>query len=48
MTDGLLAYLDTGRVVQLAAIDSAMAPDRMRALLAEGVHLRRLEAMLAT
>lgn len=48
VTDGLLAYLDAGRVVQLAAIDSAMAPDRMRALLAEGVHLRRLEAMLAT
>ena len=48
VTDGLLAYLDAGRVVQLAAIDSAMAPDRMRALLNEGVHIRRLEAMLAT
>ena len=46
MADGLLAYLDAGRVVQLAAIDSAMAPDTMRALLAEGLDMRRLEAMV--
>jgi 3-phenylpropionate/trans-cinnamate dioxygenase ferredoxin reductase subunit len=46
VADGLLAYLDAGRVVQLAAIDSAMAPDTMRALLAEGLDLRRLEAMV--
>jgi 3-phenylpropionate/trans-cinnamate dioxygenase ferredoxin reductase subunit len=48
VADGLLAYLDAGRVVQLAAIDSAMAPDRMRALLAEGVDVRRLEAVVAS
>ena len=47
VASGLLAFLDAGRVVQLASIDSAMAPDRMRALLAGGADLGRLEAMVA-
>ncbi len=48
VANGVLAYLEAGRVVQLASIDSAMRAERMRDLLAEGADLGRVEASLAS
>jgi 3-phenylpropionate/trans-cinnamate dioxygenase ferredoxin reductase component len=48
LSDGLLVYLDAGRTVQLAVIDSALPPEHARTLVEEGASVAAVQAAAAS